>query len=99
MQTINNPSGGGIAEFGKSLAANALGELVIGAPKQDVLTPVPVTDAGVVYVYSEIGATLLCKVFEEDGIAKHGAKLVMVRCMEIARNSPLEDTQFGVFRM
>ena len=94
MQTINNPSGGGIAEFGKSLAANALGELVIGAPKQNVLTPVP--DAGVVRVYNEMGATPLCKVFEEGGIAKHDVKLVMaVACARVPKFTVIVGGSFG----
>ena len=36
----------------------------------------------------------------DDGVIEPSqTRKLLVRCMEIARKSPLEDTQFGVFRM
>ncbi|NKB33807.1 MAG: hypothetical protein GKR91_11980 [Pseudomonadales bacterium] len=55
QQTISNPTVDSNAEFGKSVSANFAGEIVIGAPKQDVSDGSLITDAGAVYIYSEIG--------------------------------------------
>ncbi|CAE7822337.1 wapA [Symbiodinium microadriaticum] len=62
QQSVFSASGDANAEFGKSVSSNASSEILVGAPKQDVVDGVLVTDAGVVYMYPESGGSPLLQI-------------------------------------
>ena len=58
-QILPNNSNDSDAEFGKAVASNALGEIIVGAPRQDVTAITTIADAGAVYSYAEAGGAPL----------------------------------------
>jgi hypothetical protein len=56
----------GNAEFGRAVAVNDSGEIIVGAPKQDVSAE---TDSGAVYVFAAAGSTPLLTINNPDAAA------------------------------
>ncbi|MEX0902366.1 MAG: hypothetical protein WDZ76_06525, partial [Pseudohongiellaceae bacterium] len=56
IQTLSNNTGDSNGEFGKSLATNSSGDIVVGIPRQDIsFESLTLVDAGAVQVFSSLG--------------------------------------------